>query len=181
MTSSLTPPQIANLYLSFDISDVSVNEDDKLVHTPQLDFSHEIIYALNRTSLWQFGKIHVFLEAENMTIEVSPALSVPSSLKEFRHLIKDLIMGREVKSGNISLLKIRTDKLKLPKTRFTVDPYANKVVDPNSLTEDGIMLCLSLNPESGTNTHACFSKSPLPALNQCLNVAAAIERRGEIA
>lgn len=164
-----------------DISDVSITEDDKLTKTPQLDFAHEIVYSLNRTSLWQFGRIHAFLEAEQMTIEISPALSVPSSLKEFRHLLKDVMMGVEVKSGNINLLKIRTDAPKLPKVRYTVDPYAKQVINPQTMNEESIALCLSLKTEAGMNTHACFSNYPLPPVNQCLNVALAMERKANIA
>ncbi|KAK8886985.1 hypothetical protein M9Y10_038020 [Tritrichomonas musculus] len=170
-----------NLYLTIDITDVHITDDDKLVKTPQLDFAHEIVYSLNRTSLWQFGRIHAFLEAEQMTIEISPALSIPPSLKEFRHLIKDIMLGREVKSGNINLLKIRTDSPKLPKTRYTVDPYANLVINPLTLKDESIVLCLSLNTEAGTNTHACFSNYPVPFVNQCLNVASCMERRSNIA
>ena len=169
-----------NLYLTIDITDVSITDDDKLTKTPQLDFAHEILYSLNRTSLWQFGRIHTFLEAERMTIEISPALSIPSSLKEFRHLIKDVMMGREVKSGNISLLKIRTDSPKLPKTRYTVDPYANLVINPQTMKDESIVLCLSLNTKAGVNTHACFSNYPVPPVNQCLNVASCMERKANI-
>lgn len=170
-----------SLYLTIDISDAIITEEEKLTKTPQLDFAHEIVYSLNRTSLWQFGRIHAFLESEQMTIEISPALSVPSSLKEFRHLIKDVMMGREVKSGNINLLKIRTDAPKLPKVRYTVDPYAKLVINPQTMNDESVTLCLSLNTEAGRNTHACFSNYPLPCVNQCLNVVSSMERRSNIA
>ena len=171
----------SKLYLTIDISEVFIDDNEKLSYTPQLDFAHEIIYSLNRTSLWQMAKIYVLLETEKATIEISPVLSVSPSLKEFRHQIKSVMLGKEIKSGKISLMKIKTDAPKLPKIKYTVDPYANKVMDPNAMNDEPVLLCLSINPSAGRNEHVCFSKYPLPPINQCLNVVAAIEKRLDIA
>lgn len=170
----------ANIYLTIDISEVQITEDHKLVKIPQLDFAHQILYSLNKTSLWQYGKIHAYLEASRIMIEISPALSIPSSLKEFRHLIKDVMTGQEVKAGNLNLLKIRTDSPVFPKTRYMVDPYADKVIEPILLKDESFLLCLSLKTSAGRNEHVCFSKYPLAPLNQCLNIVSALERKANI-
>lgn len=168
------------VYVTIDLSDVDLNDEGKLPHSPQLDFAHEILYSLNKTSFWQCGRIRVFLEAKKVIIEVSPLLNVPSSLKEFRQSLKKILRGEEVKSSKTKLLTIRKNMKQLPKRRFTVSPHANKVIDPNSLVNSSVLLCLSLNDERGHYDHACFSKYPLSPLNQCMSVVSAYENANNI-
>ena len=174
---------MTKLFVCIDIRNVGLGERDKVGPIELTDFAHQIMLAVNRTTAWQTCRISLFLEARDFVVEVSPLLKVPESPKDFRAMLKDLLLGRDVVSDGEDRqrkLMTRRDKLPpMPKLRFAVAPFAHQVKKASEVVSESVMLWLSLDNGNGIE-EVCFSKYPLSPLNQIMNVIDAFEKANNL-
>jgi rRNA pseudouridine-1189 N-methylase Emg1 (Nep1/Mra1 family) len=164
------------LWLEIDVSDLSLDEKCHLPASQPLEFVHQVLLTMNKTSLWQCGRIRALLESPQRLIEVSPLIKIPDSVKDFRLLLGDVFAGIDVRSDDVKLFRVRKEAPPLPNTKFTVAPFSEKTIVPSSVAGSSVALFLSIDELRETSPRVCFSKFPLPPLNQCLNVVAAFEQ-----
>jgi hypothetical protein len=164
------------LWLDINISDLSLDEKGRIPASHPLEFAHKVLLTMNKTGFWQCGRIRALLESPQLLIEVSPLLKIPESAKKFWLLLGDVFAGIDVCSDNVKLFQVRKQLPPLPDTKFTAAPFSEKTVVPSSVASNSLALFLSLDDRRARYPVACFSKYPLPPLNQCLNVVAAFEQ-----
>ena len=179
MAHEATKAVMARVFLCIDVRGVGLGERDKVGPPEAVEFAHQVMLAVNRTTAWQTCKVALFLEARDFFVEVSPVLKVTESPKEFRRMLKDLLLGRDIVSdgdGRQRKLMTRREKLPpLPQRKFALAPFAQKVKEPKDVAGESVMLWLSPSDGKGLE-EVCFSRYPLSPLNQVMCVIDAFEK-----
>ena len=171
---------LEKLFVCLDMKELFLSEKDKVEPLELVDFAHQIMLTLNKTTVWQTCHVNFYMQLQTFAVEVSPALKVTESPKEFRAILKDLLHGsdliQEDANGKIhKLMAIREKLPPMPKTRFALAPFAQRVKDPAEIVNENVMLWMSRNDGGGLE-EVCFSKYPLSPLNQMMNIVSAYEK-----
>ena len=172
------------LYLIFEARNIALDPDDKLIKVESVDHLHRFLYFLNYSSLNRCGKIKIFIRTSRDIISISPIFQIPSSLKEFRKMLKHCLLGLDVKSGETSLMQLRKNLPDLPDTQYFFQYDSRKVIEPHLITESLAIFFNLDGMKTSTNTSVAqpvrFSQYPLEPLQQCASILHCLEEINNI-
>lgn len=167
---------IKAIHVLIDVTDLYLDKRDKLQPIEQVDFAHQTMLTLNRTTAWVTGRVRLYLHAHDFFVEVSPALRVSDSPKEFKNMLKDLFRGYEPTSGSIKLMTIKPKLPHLPENMWHLNPYAQKVIDPATVVDKSFAVKLSMAESKDGKNDVCLSRYPLSPMNQLMSAVTVLER-----